>query len=34
LTFTADGDYDKVVIKFTYKKATGTVWFDAVSLME
>jgi uncharacterized repeat protein (TIGR02543 family) len=30
----ATGTYTKVVIKFTYAKASGTVWFDGVSLMK
>jgi hypothetical protein len=34
LSFTAPAAYTKVVIKFTYSKASGTVWFDAVSLMK
>ena len=33
LAFNASGAYNKVVIKFTYSKASGTVWFDAVSLV-
>ncbi len=32
LSFTAPGDYTKIVIRFTDTKASGTVWFDAVSL--
>jgi len=32
LNFTAPKAYTKVVIVFTYSKASGTVWFDAVSL--
>jgi Leucine-rich repeat (LRR) protein len=32
LNFTALAAYTKVVIKFTFSKASGTVWFDAVSL--
>ncbi len=28
LAFTALGEYDKVVIKSTYQKAGGAVWFD------
>jgi hypothetical protein len=34
LTFNATSAYTKVVIKFTYSKASGTVWFDAVSLLK
>jgi hypothetical protein len=34
LSFNATSAYTKVVIKFTYSKAGGTVWFDAVSLMK
>jgi hypothetical protein len=26
--------YNKAVIKFTYSKTTGSVWFDLVSLMK
>jgi len=33
LSFTAPGDYTKIVIRFTYSKASGRVWFDAVSLV-
>jgi hypothetical protein len=33
LTFTSTSAYDKVVIKFTYGKASGTVWFDLASLI-
>jgi hypothetical protein len=33
LSFTAPAAYTKVVIKFTFSKASGTVWFDLVSLM-
>ncbi len=33
LTFTAPGAYNKVVIKLTYSKAHGSVWFDGVSLL-
>jgi hypothetical protein len=32
LAFTAPGDYTKIIIRFTYTKASGQVWFDAVSL--
>lgn len=32
-TFTATGAYNKVIIKFTYSKTSGAVWFDAVSLV-
>jgi uncharacterized repeat protein (TIGR01451 family) len=34
LSFTAPAAYSKVVIVFTYSKASGTVWFDLVSLMK
>ncbi len=34
LVFTAPADYTKVVVKFTYSKVGGTVWFDLVSLMK
>jgi hypothetical protein len=34
LIFKATSAYTKVVIKFTYSKASGTVWFDAASLIE
>jgi uncharacterized repeat protein (TIGR02543 family) len=33
LSFTAPAAYTKMKIKFTYNKASGTVWFDKVSLM-
>ena len=33
LNFTAPGPYTKIVIKLTYSKASGTVWFDGVSLL-
>ena len=33
LTFTVNAAYTKIVIRFTYSKASGTVWFDGVSLM-
>ncbi len=33
LSFTAPGDYTKIVIRFTYSKASGRVWFDGVSLV-
>jgi hypothetical protein len=33
-TFTSAYDYTKVMIVFTYSKASGTVWFDAVSLLK
>jgi hypothetical protein len=33
LAFNAPGDYTKIVVKFTYSKASGTAWFDAVSLL-
>jgi hypothetical protein len=32
LPFTAPGDYTKIIVRFTYSKASGTAWFDAVSL--
>jgi len=32
LSFTAPGDYTKIIVRFTYSKASGRVWFDAVSL--
>lgn len=32
LSFTATSTYTKAIIKFTYRKASGAVWFDAVSL--
>jgi hypothetical protein len=34
LIFNATSAYTKVVIKFTYANASGTVWFDAVSLVK
>jgi CSLREA domain-containing protein len=34
LNFTAPKTYNKVVVVFTYYKASGTIWFDAVSLMK
>lgn len=33
VSFTTPSAYTKAVIKFTYAKASGTVWFDAVSLL-
>jgi YVTN family beta-propeller protein len=33
VTFSAPAAYTKIVIKFTYAKASGTVWFDMVSLL-
>jgi len=33
LSFNAPGDYTKIVVRFTYSKASGWVWFDAVSLV-
>ena len=33
-TFTAGVPYTKVVITFTYGKASGTIWFDLVSLFK
>lgn len=32
VTFTAPAAYNKIVIKFTYTKATGAIWLDWVSL--
>jgi hypothetical protein len=32
LTFTAPAAYTQVMIKFTFSKASGTVWFDLASL--
>jgi hypothetical protein len=32
LTFNATSAYTKAVIKFTYSKASGTIWFDWISL--
>ena len=34
LPFTAPGAYSSVTVKITYSKASGTVWFDAVSLLK
>jgi len=34
VTFTVNAAYTKIVIRFTYSKASGTVWFDGVSLMK
>ncbi len=34
LSFNAAANFTKVVIRFTYAKASGTVWFDGVSLMK
>jgi len=34
VTFNASAAYTKVVIKFTYSKASGQVWLDAVSLIK
>lgn len=34
LSFNAAANFTKVIIKFTYSKASGTVWFDGVSLMK
>jgi uncharacterized repeat protein (TIGR01451 family) len=34
LNFTATSAYTKVVIKLTYAKATGTIYFDGLSLMK
>jgi hypothetical protein len=33
LSFTSPAAYSKVVIKFTYSKSSGTVWFDLASLV-
>ena len=33
LNFSAPADYSKVVIKFTFKKTSESVWFDGVSLL-
>ena len=33
LNFTAPSAYTKAVIKITFKKASGTIWFDGISLM-
>jgi hypothetical protein len=32
ITLNATSSYNKVVIKFTYSKASGTIWFDLISL--
>jgi hypothetical protein len=32
LTFTSTTIYTKAVIKFTYNKASSSIWFDGVSL--
>jgi hypothetical protein len=34
LIFTAPAAYTQVMIKFTYSKASGTVWFDLASLLK
>ena len=34
LSFTVPGDYTKIIIRFTYSKASGQVWFDGVSLIK
>ncbi len=34
LTFNATSAYTKAVIRFTYSKASGTIWFDLVSLIK
>jgi hypothetical protein len=34
LNFTSPGTYTKVVIKLTYAKATGTIYFDGLSLLK
>jgi hypothetical protein len=33
VTFTASGAYDHAIVKFTYSKPSGSVYFDAASLM-
>jgi hypothetical protein len=33
MNFTAPSAYTKTIIKFTYSKASGTVWFDLASLL-
>jgi murein DD-endopeptidase MepM/ murein hydrolase activator NlpD len=33
LSFTALGTYNKIVIKLIYSKGSGSIWFDAVSLL-
>jgi len=32
LNFTAPAAYTKIIVKFTFKKSSGAVWFDGVSL--
>lgn len=34
LAFTISGAYNKAVVRFTYSKPTGRVWFDTVSLVK
>jgi hypothetical protein len=34
LSFLAGGTYTQVIIKLTYAKSTGTVWFDGLSLLK
>lgn len=34
LTFNATSTYTKIIVRFTYSKASGTIWFDTVSLMK
>lgn len=34
LTFTVPNDYNKVIVRFTYSKPIGRVWFDMVSLVK
>jgi hypothetical protein len=34
LAFTVPGAYNKAVVRFTYSKPTGRVWFDTVSLVK
>ena len=33
LSFTAPANYTKVLVRFTYAKASGTAWFDGASLL-
>jgi hypothetical protein len=33
ITFTTTSAYDKIIIRFTYQKSSGSVWFDLVSLV-
>ncbi len=34
VAFTAKGTYNKIVIKLTYSKGSGVVWFDGLSLLK